>query len=289
MREFIARKQQIFRDWLDECVSGVTDIEPINEAIKYSLNGGKRLRPILVMLAAEFMERSASELKHFAVGIECIHNYSLVHDDLPCMDNDTLRHSQPCTHVKYGEGMAVLTGDALLNLAYEIMLKAPEIDANYINAVKYAAAMAGVNGMIGGQCLDIADKDCVETFLRDIIKLNSLKTACLFKAALVGGVIALGASAEEIAALERYSDDLGIIFQIVDDILDSESTEAELGKNIGSDAAQNKITYLSIVGIDQARIDIKRYEADALNAISVFGKRADKLAELLNYLSSRSA
>lgn len=288
MREYIAEKQKIFGEWIKECVKNNTDIEPVNEAVLYSLNGGKRLRPILVMLAADLMGVSAENLKYYAVGIECIHNYSLVHDDLPCMDNDTLRHGQPCTHVKYGEGMAVLAGDALLNLAYEIMLSAPELNAQYLNAVRYAAKLSGVEGMIGGQCLDIADKSDNDTFLHDIIRLNSLKTACLFKAALVGGAMALGADENEIVALECYSDNLGLIFQIVDDILDLQSTEVDLGKNIGSDIAQNKITYLSIVGIEQARVDIKRYEAEALNALSIFGKRGQRLAELLNYLSTRT-
>lgn len=288
MQEYIAQQQQIFGEWIKDCINKNTDIEPINQAVSYCLRGGKRLRPILVMLAADLMGVPSERLKYYAVGIECIHNYSLVHDDLPCMDNDTLRHGQPCAHVKYGEGMAVLTGDALLNLAYEIMLSAPDLTIDYLNAVRYAAKMSGIDGMIGGQCLDIVEKSENETYLRDIIRLNSLKTACLFKAALVGGAIALGAVDEEITALECYSDNLGIIFQIVDDILDLQSTEADLGKNIGSDIAHNKITYLSIVGIEQARVDIKRYESEALNALSIFGKRGRRLAELLNYLSART-
>lgn len=288
MREFLSTAKAQVEAWIAEIVTRRTDIEPINDAVKYSLQGGKRLRPILAMLGCEFMDKPINSLRHFAVGLECIHNYSLIHDDLPCMDDDTLRHGKPCTHVKFGEGMAVLAGDALLNLAYEIMLRHPDINADYVSAIRYAAAMAGIDGMIGGQCLDIVTQNSSDKYLHDVIRLNSLKTACLFKAGLVGGAIACGASSYEVTALEEYSDCLGIIFQIVDDILDITSTEETLGKNIGSDIDSNKVTYVSLVGIEQARGDIRLYEQKAQKALEPFGARADRLIQLVDYLSARS-
>lgn len=288
MREYLNEKKAQIESWITELTKDCGEIQPLAEAVNYSLDGGKRLRPILATMTAEMLGGDESIAKYLAVGIECIHNYSLVHDDLPCMDNDSLRHGKPCTHVKYGEDMAVITGDALLNLAFQIMLSAPNIDNDYVKAVKYIGDMAGLNGMVGGQCLDLKDKDDREVKLSEIIELNRLKTSCLFRAAIVGTATMLKCAPNTLKKLEKFADCLGIIFQIVDDILDITSSENVLGKNVGSDIEQGKVTYLKLVGMEQAKIDILRYESEALDAISEFGDKAEKLTALLRYLSSRT-
>lgn len=288
MREYLNEKKAQIESWITELTKDCGEIQPLAEAVNYSLDGGKRLRPILAAMTAEMLGGDESIAKYLAVGIECIHNYSLVHDDLPCMDNDSLRHGKPCTHVKYGEDMAVITGDALLNLAFQIMLSAPNIDNDYVKAVKYIGDMAGLNGMVGGQCLDLKDKDDSEVKLSEIIELNRLKTSCLFRAGVVGTAIMLKCAPDTLKNLEKFADCLGIIFQIVDDILDITSSENVLGKNVGSDIEQGKVTYLKLVGMEQAKIDILRYESEALDAISEFGDKAEKLTALLRYLSSRT-
>lgn len=288
MREYLNEKKAQIESWITELTNDCGEIQPLAEAVNYSLDGGKRLRPILATMTAEMLGGDESIAKYLAVGIECIHNYSLVHDDLPCMDNDSLRHGKPCTHVKYGEDMAVITGDALLNLAFQIMLSAPIIDNDYVKAVKYIGDMAGLNGMVGGQCLDLKDKDDSEVKLSEIIELNRLKTSCLFRAAIVGTAIMLKCAPNTLKKLEKFADCLGIIFQIVDDILDITSSENVLGKNVGSDIEQGKVTYLKLVGMEQAKIDILRYESEALDSLSEFGDKAEKLTALLRYLSSRT-
>lgn len=288
MRDYLNEKKEQIESWITELTGNCGEIQPLAEAVNYSLSGGKRLRPILVVMTAEMLGCDADKVKWLAVGLECIHNYSLVHDDLPCMDNDSLRHGKPCTHVKYGEDMAVITGDALLNLAFQTMLSAPNIDSDYVKAVKYIGDMAGLNGMVGGQCLDLKDKADNEVKLSEIIELNRLKTSCLFRAAIVGTAIMLKCKAETLKNLEKFADCLGIIFQIVDDILDITSSESVLGKNVGSDIEQGKVTYLKLVGMEQAKTDILRYESEALEAISEFGDKAKKVTELLRYLSSRT-
>lgn len=288
MKEFLSKNKEIFEEYLDKKLVELDGcIQPIFSAVKYALNGGKRLRPILCILGAEFMGKSFEDICDIAVGVECIHNYSLCHDDLPCMDNDDLRHGKPSTHKQFGEGMGVLAGDALLNLAFEIMLEG-EHNANYYKAISYIAKMSGIFGMVGGQCIDIASDDFRQKSLEEVIQLNMLKTACLFKASLVGSSISLGATAEEITALEIYANKLGLIFQIVDDILDITSNAEVLGKNINSDIKENKTTYLSICGMEKAKKDIQNLEIEAINAVAKYGDRANNLIAFAKYLTNRT-
>ena len=247
----------------------------------------KRLRPVLACLGAEFMEREYKDVAEIAIGLECIHNYSLCHDDLPCMDNDMLRHGKPSCHAVFGEGMALLAGDGLLNLGFEIMLDKSDVDKDYFRAVSYISRMSGANGMVGGQCIDMSTENLRDKSLNEVILLNMLKTSCLFKGALVGGVMSLGAKADEINALEVYAEKLGLIFQIVDDILDVTSTSEVMGKTVNQDDVNNKITYISIVGIEKSLKDISNLESDAINAVIKFGSRADTLIQFVKYLSSR--
>ncbi len=273
MKKYLQENKEIFEKYLKERLDKLNcGYEPIATAVKYALDGGKRIRPILCILGKSF-----DSVKDLALGVECIHNYSLCHDDLPCMDNDDLRHGKPSTHKKFGEGMGVLTGDALLNLAFEIMLDGDRSFVHY-KAVNYIAKMSGIYGMVGGQCIDIAQDEFRQKSLEEVITLNMLKTSCLFKAALAGSAISLGANAQEI----------GLIFQIVDDILDVTSNSEVLGKNINSDIKANKTTYLSICGMEKAKQDINNLEIEAISAVAKYGDRAAKLIELAKYLTNRS-
>lgn len=288
MKEFLQTNKIIFEKYLAEKLAYLDNCaEPLASAVKYALDGGKRLRPILCILGADFMGKQFEAVQNLAVGMECIHNYSLCHDDLPCMDDDDLRHGKPSTHNKFGEDIGVLAGDALLNLAFEIMLQGEHNQA-YYNAVGYIAKMSGIHGMVGGQCIDIASENFRDKTLYEVIKLNMLKTSCLFKGALVGSVISLGANEQIVKDLEVYAEKLGLIFQIVDDILDVTSTEEELGKNINSDISMNKTTYLSIVGMEKAKEDIIMLENQAISAIEKYGKASENLIELAKYLTQRS-
>ena len=288
MKEYLDNNKKIFECYLDNKLSELDGTpEPVCSAVKYALDGGKRLRPVLAIMGAEFMGKTFEDVKSLALGLECIHNYSLCHDDLPCMDNDDLRHGKASTHKKFGEGMGVLTGDALLNLAFEFMLEG-EHNNDYYKAVGYIAKMSGIYGMVGGQCIDIATSDFREKTLAEVVKLNMLKTACLFKAALVGSAMSLGADSDEISALTLYAEKLGLIFQIVDDILDITSNAEVLGKNINSDIKADKTTYLSICGMEKAKADIEELEIEAINAVAKFGERAGGLISLAKFLTKRS-
>lgn len=288
MKNEIAKLKGIFEDYLISKREYLASVpEPLKSGMLYSLDGGKRLRPILAMFGAEFMQKDYSEVMDIALGMECIHNYSLVHDDLPCMDDDELRHGKLTCHKVYGEGMAVLVGDSLLNLAFEYMLAKEDANLDYYKAVGYISRMSGSRGMVAGQCIDIVSEELREKTLDEVVLLNLLKTSCLFKGALVGSVMSLGANNAEIKALETYAEKIGLIFQIVDDILDVTSTAEIMGKNVNTDDKMNKITYLTIVGMDKAKNDIDRLEGEAIESIESFGDRAERLIAFAKYLTKR--
>ncbi len=301
--------KQSFETKLNEYLEHLYVYDPITDAYKYSiLNGGKRIRPCLVYLGA-FANAKKNELYNpedliieLAIGIELIHSYSLVHDDLPCMDNDSLRRGKPTTHIKYGAGMATITGDAMLNGAAELMLSAtdndfamayPLVKDNYkaqVKATKYILKMAGINGMIGGQCLDIRENAKKPT-KADLIRLYKLKTSALLRAALVAGAMRFEASDEIIKAFEKYADNFGIIFQIQDDILDITSTAEELGKEVNQDKNNNKFTYVDAAGsIENAKKDMHAYLDEAKSAIKSIESKiqgAEYFYELLDNMFAR--
>ena len=290
MKKILAEYKSIFEKQLQEIlVEFNCDIQPIFEALSYGIaNGGKRIRPALCYLGAEFCGKDATYVKNLAVGIEMIHSYSLVHDDLPCMDDDNLRRGKPTAHVVYGEGMAVLAGDALLNMAFEVMLGDKTIDTNMLKAMKYIANMSGINGMIGGQCLDLANESKENFGIEELTRLNRLKTSCLIRGALVGSAIRCGADDKQIDALEMYAQNLGEIFQIVDDILDRTSTAQALGKEVNQDVANDKKSIVDILGIDKAKEYIKVLEEDAIAKIGAYGKKSQNLIDLCKFLSNRN-
>ena len=264
------------------------DIQPVYDAVKYSIeNGGKRIRPAFCYMGAQFCGKNCDYVSNFAVGIEMIHSYSLVHDDLPCMDNDVLRRGTPTTHVAYGEGMAVLAGDALLNMAFECFLADKNFDENTLKAVRYVGQNSGIKGMIGGQCIDLTNKSKRGFTLEEIRNLNRLKTSGLIKSALVGSIIKCGATEEEVEDIETYASKVGEIFQIADDILDKTSTSSILGKDVNKDSQNDKVTVVDIMGIEKARAFMLKLEGEAISAIEKYGERSKKLVDMCKYLTGR--
>ena len=264
------------------------DIQPVYDAVKYSIeNGGKRIRPALCYLGAQFCGKNCDYVSNFAVGIEMIHSYSLVHDDLPCMDNDVLRRGKPTTHVAYGEGMAVLAGDALLNMAFECFLADKNFDENTLKAVRYVGENSGIKGMIGGQCIDLTNESKRGFTLEEVRNLNRLKTSGLIKSALVGSIIKCGATEEEVKDIETYATKVGEIFQIADDILDKTSTSSILGKDVNKDSQNDKVTVVDLMGIENARAFMLKLEEEAISAIEKYGERSTKLVDMCKYLTGR--
>lgn len=257
-------------------------------AMKYSLaNGGKRLRPIFVI---EFCKACGGTLRDalpFACAIEYIHTYSLIHDDLPCMDDDDMRRGQPSCHKMFGESTALLAGDALLTHAFEIA-SSSDLPLERVNAaVSLLAQNAGVGGMIGGQVLDLMYEK-YQPELNEIITVHKLKTGALISASCILGSIAAGADDDKIKAASKFAYNLGIAFQIKDDLLDVLGDEKKLGKPIGSDAENNKKTYVDIVGIEKAQNDVKMLTNAAIAQLSHF-HNSEFIEELANYLIERES
>jgi len=258
--------------------------EPLFSAMKYSVTiGGKRIRPLLVILGASTGDYNKEDILKFAIAVELIHTYSLIHDDLPSMDNDTLRRGKPTAHIVYGEGMALLSGDALLNQAYEILTEVSSENINYAKASNYIAKQAGSIGMIAGQCIDISNE---VVSVNDLVKMYSLKTSSLLKAALAGGAIAAGADENTVNRLEQFAECLGISFQIADDILDVFGDEKNLGKNIGSDENNKKPTIIKLIGLKKAQELKDFYENKALEVINTLNVK-DNLITLIDLLKNR--
>lgn len=256
------------------------------KAMRYSLlNGGKRLRPILVL---EFCKACGCNIDYavaFACAVEYIHTYSLIHDDLPCMDNDDFRRGNPSCHKMYGEDTALLAGDALLTHAFEILTNADVSDAQITKAVCLLSQNSGVGGMLGGQVIDLKyEKE--DPNLSQILTIHKLKTGALISAACLLGCIAADADEEKMAAASRFAYYLGIAFQIKDDLLDVLGDEQKLGKPVGSDKDNNKTTYVTVVGIERAQADVERLTNKAIKELGVFSD-TEFLTALSEYLISR--
>lgn len=265
-----------------------SDISSVFDAAKYSFTaGGKRIRPCLLL---EFSRICGGEIKNsvkFASALEMIHTYSLIHDDLPAMDNDDMRRGKPSCHKAFGEATAILTGDALLTDAFTLALSTEGIPSErVIRAASVLSGMAGSKGMIGGQVIDLKYEN-KSVPLDSIITMYLLKTGCLLKAACTIGCILAGASEEKINAAGIFADNIGIAFQIKDDILDITSTGEVLGKPVGSDENSMKSTYVSHVGLENAEADVLKYTEIAVSALSVFGDEADDLRKFAFSLCER--
>lgn len=262
----------------------------IMEAMNYSLKaGGKRLRPMLILETLRLFGGNEKEAYPFMAALEMIHTYSLVHDDLPAMDNDDYRRGRKTTHKVYGEDMAILAGDALLNYAYEIMSKQVLESDNPIQAAKAMntiAVKAGIYGMVGGQTVDVLNEEKSKD-LEIINFIHNLKTAALIEAAMMSGAILAGADDETVLKIEQIAKCVGIAFQIQDDILDVTSTTEELGKPVLSDEKNNKDTYVSLLGIDKAKEHVKEYSEKALNLLNSLEYKNEFLNELIFILINR--
>lgn len=260
-------------------------------AMNYSMRaGGKRLRPLLMAeTCAMFGGAQAEVLEPFMAAIEMIHTYSLIHDDLPALDNDELRRGRPTAHVKFGEAMAILAGDALLNYAFETASKAfrgDERDIRIAKAFQILCRKPGIYGMIGGQVVDVEKENEAISF-ETLLYIHDNKTAALIECAMMIGAVLAGASDTEVACTEQIARKVGVAFQIEDDILDVTSTSEVLGKPVGSDEKNGKNTYVSFRGIDEAREDAARYTDEALALFDGLPYENAFLRELLLYLVGR--
>ena len=257
----------------------------IYEAMAYSVfAGGKRLRPVLLLEACKICGGSEADAMPFACAMEMIHTYSLIHDDLPAMDNDDLRRGRPTSHIKFGEATAILAGDSLLNKAFETMARSKS--GNALKAISIIADSSGTEGMIGGQIVDM-ESEGKDIDLETLRYLHSLKTGAIIRSACVAGAVLGGGDEAAIKALDEFAINLGIAFQIRDDILDVTGTEAELGKPIGSDNEQGKNTYVSLMGLEKSEELVTEYSAKAKNALEPFGEKAEFLLALTDYLIDR--
>ena len=263
-----------------------SDDSILSEAMRYSvLNGGKRLRPILVYLSSELGGANRDSIDTLAGSIELIHCYSLIHDDLPSMDDDDLRRGNPTTHKKYDEATAILAGDALQPLAFELISNLDTSDSNKITIVNCLANACGYLGMVGGQIKDIHSKE-INT-VHDLDIMHSQKTGRLIQASLETSGILSGLDQKDIEALNKYGEKIGLAFQIQDDIIDIESPSSISGKDQGSDINQNKITYPSIVGLEESRTRARELASEAKEILHLSQKNTDNLHKLADYIVQR--
>ena len=261
------------------------------DAVRYSLNlKGKRVRPSLTLAFAELCGGSVDAAMPFACAVEMVHTYSLIHDDLPCMDDDDFRRGQPANHKVFGEDIALLAGDALQSMAYAAMLCDEAVaavgGARAARAARILAEKSGLLGMVGGQVIDLSMEH--QTVGIELVRLmEEKKTANLIEAACMMGCVVAGAEEEKIAAAERYAHAIGLAFQIVDDILDVTSTAEELGKPIGSDVDNEKNTFMSLLGIESCRETVEWLTEEAIDALSVFDGDTKDLADFAVALANR--
>ena len=267
--------------------TGILD-EKLRESMAYSLMaGGKRMRPILLMAAADAVGADGKRFLSVACALEMIHTYSLIHDDLPAMDNDDYRRGRLTNHKVYGDGIAILAGDALLTLAFSVILRQKDVPSErLLRVVDEISRAAGAEGMVGGQVLDL----CAENqniSIQDLRKIHMGKTGALFRAALRSGAILGSASAQQLDALTLYAEHFGLAFQITDDILDVVGNTAMIGKPVGSDEKNHKSTYVTLTSLDQARELAQSAAAEAVEALCAFGDEASFLRQLVVHLVAR--
>ena len=260
----------------------------LTKSMEYSLMaGGKRLRPILLMAAADACGKDGRAFITSACALEMIHTYSLIHDDLPAMDDDNLRRGKPTNHVKFGAGMATLAGDGLLTMAFEVLTREKNVRPETIlSVIREVSVAAGTSGMVGGQAIDL-ESEGRRIDLTCLRRMHMEKTGALFRAALRTGGILAGASEKELAALTQYAEAFGLAFQITDDILDVTGSEAEIGKPIGSDRRNEKSTYVTLTSLARAQELADEAIESALSAVEIFGEKASFLQDLVRFLSHR--
>lgn len=266
----------------------------VHKAMRYSVfAGGKRVRPILLLAACQAVGGSVERAMPAACAMEMIHTYSLIHDDLPAMDDDDFRRGNPTNHKVFGEAVAILAGDALLTEAFKLASD-PRFSegcdpAGVLAVIHEIATCAGSYGMVGGQVIDMESEGCHDIDLATVQYIHTHKTGALIKASVVAGALLGGAGDRQLAAITRYGEAAGLAFQIADDILDIEGTTEEIGKDAGSDEARGKATYPAVMGVAAAKVEARSMMDEALGALEIFGVEADPLREIARYIVQRSS
>lgn len=291
----LTRFVAVYRQRVDQQLGGalpsqVPDGERLLECMKYALlRGGKRIRPLLAYASAQAAggTMDSPALDAAACALECIHAYSLIHDDLPAMDDDDLRRGEPTCHIAFDEATAILAGDALQCLAFEILANCQAAPATVVALVQELSRAAGANGMVAGQAIDLALEN-TNSSLQQLARMHNHKTGALIEAAVAMGALAIGKSdSSQINALRSYAKAIGLSFQVQDDILDVTTTTEVLGKRQGADASRNKSTYVSLLGLEGARSKALQLHHSALEALEGFDGRADLLRDLSAYVIQR--
>lgn len=289
-KEELKKRAVLVEEALENLLPDINAYPPlIHQAMRYSvMGGGKRLRPVLVMAGAETVGGKAEDVLHAACAFELIHTYSLVHDDLPAMDNDDYRRGKLTNHKVYGEAAAVLTGDALLTLAFQLLSENKGAPENVLRVIRETAIGAGTFGLIGGQVVDTLsegiefDEDTVEYIHRN-------KTGALYRISIRAGAILAGARDDQLEALTGYAENLGLAFQIRDDILDIEGDEKKIGKPVGSDRKNKKATYPALFGLEQSRVKARQAAERAIASLRPFGAEADFLRAVAYFAIERES
>jgi geranylgeranyl diphosphate synthase, type II len=292
LQEYLACRRRLVDNALDDLLPS-EDNEPstLHKAMRYSVfAGGKRVRPILAMAAAEAVGAAAESVLPLAVSLECIHTYSLIHDDLPAMDDDDLRRGKPTAHKVFGEAVAILAGDALITLAFEL-LSSPKCVRTYpperlLAAIGELAVAAGSQELVGGQAVDILSEGS-DADLETVNYIINAKTGALIRASLTSGAILGGGNKDQVRILGRFGREMGAVFQIRDDLLDLEGDPEQLGKAVGKDKHRGKVTYPGLLGVSESRAEINRLVASSLEAIRPLGSWAEPLELLSRYVGER--
>jgi len=291
LKKYLNERKALIERALEDFVPSDTGHAGIlHEAMRYSLfAGGKRLRPILTLASAEAVGGNVSCSINTACAIECIHTYSLIHDDLPAMDNDDLRRGRATCHRVYGEAMAILAGDALLTAAFEIIARPSAVDSGaLLKVIRELACGSGAAGMVGGQVVDIVSEG-KEISYPLLEYIHTHKTGRLILASVRCGAIMGGAAEEELSALTEYAEASGLAFQILDDILDVEGSSEDMGKRVGGDAEKGKATYPSVIGLAESKARADDLMDAAMKALEGFGEKAEPLRQIASYIISRNS
>ena len=285
-------KHQFYLNTFEEYLAKNTEIltttpSILGESMQYSLNlGGKRIRPVLLLAVADVLGLDVNDVLPFALALEMIHTYSLIHDDLPAMDNDDFRRGQPSNHKKYGEATAILAGDGLLNTAYSVAFQAATKGSSYIRAAQFLCDCAGVNGMIAGQAMDLEFSNRTEDFsCQELEEIHRLKTGKLILSAIAIPSILTGY--KYYFELEDFAQNLGLLFQITDDILDEEGSFEKLGKTIGKDKIENKFTFVKEYGLNGAKIQADLYASNCVTVLDAIDGDVSFLRDLVGYVRTR--
>ncbi|OWZ84015.1 polyprenyl synthetase family protein [Natranaerobius trueperi] len=291
---YLEDKRILIEQSLDEYLPNAETIpNHIHKSMRHSVfAGGKRLRPVLTLITGEFFGTKEDELLPFACAIEMIHTYSLIHDDLPALDNDDKRRGKPTNHVIYGEDIAILAGDALLNYSFELML---ESSLNYkypyigLKAAREISKASGTSGMIGGQVVDLEMEKNRNANIENVSFIHENKTGALFNASVRAGAIIGEASSNDLNNITNYAQKLGLAFQVVDDILDIKGDEQKLGKSLGKDEESDKATYPKLIGLKESEQYAQKLYNEAINSISTYGEKAEPLRKIANKLVNRES